>query len=313
MKRIIKHVWKIKWALGLWLLAGFVVNLPSHFYNPNTPAVAEIIFTEYPSLHAWLTGHPVWAVLGSSTIAFILSGLSLFPLKSAYCSGIPLQDDGLLAFLDVIERPVSAKLDRFCEIAKKLSATNGHPKGPEFGAKVFLEITQPESQIREIAQSIFLFFRALDQANTKLKVAIFYIKDKKVLDQPIAYAPSDSYPTTPIDKLNGPGTPIAKAIKTKKLVIVPDTSKTKQGINFYREPDDTRRGSMICYPVVIPHLREVRLAICVYAPESPGYFKDRTWAKQYYTFVFDKMQRRLILEHSLHMMRKRVERSMEAT
>lgn len=309
MTTIFKKIIAFRWAILLSILGPLFANVPLLFFN-NT-VVSNTVKAVSPDAHNLLSMHPFAAIFIATGLGIALTLSSYIPINTFLdAKKSPLTSDELLTYQEIIEQPVQEKMDRVCELAKNIAGHTQENKGAALGAYLFMETEKPETQIQCIANSIHTYFKSLDHQSTKIKVLIFYVKDNIALEKPLAKAPK-KHPNTPIDKLNEPGTPLSKAIKTKKMIVMPDTSKATSGAVFYQESEKAGSGSLICYPIVIPHHREVRMVVCVHTPDSPGYFKNNKEAKKAYSYLFDKIANRLILEHSLYRMQEKVRQHME--
>lgn len=151
----------------------------------------------------------------------------------------------------------------------------------------------------------FYFFTTIDKQNRKIKVVVFNIDENLTIADTSHYYPRDSHPTTPKELLDNPKSPIINAAKKQKLIIVEDTQNPPQNIEFMKAKDDERRGSLICYPILIPRLKRVRMVVSVFAPHSPGYFQE--YQRRVYDFVLERFRKRLAIEYCLLLLKKQLQ------
>jgi len=287
-----KTLYSMMWALILGAPPFLIVNYfsldaVSASIKENWPVVAAILDADPIK---WLLLAVLWAWVCNRLRRFLSSKLNNAP--SGWENAAPV----LLRLLGSV---VGGKEQRFQKAL--ISAGNTGFADP---SAVFSEITQPELQMREIMQNVYLAFDALvrqpGHPHTKLKVNLAVInKDGQVLKIMYHY-PNDCPVRSPMSELNKPQSAIKTAVRTKRIQIVEsmlDAAENPNG-NFIvtdqaREDED---GSLICYPVPFKPISDVAFVISVCYLER-GTFKNR-FANSY-TEILEPFALRLRLEYSL--------------
>ncbi len=283
-----------KAVLKLFLNSSLFGGIPAiilGFYEINL--INNLFYNNFPKIALFLKNHPIMMVGFTAIWPAIGANLEIFSKKH-----IPLNEQGLLTFLETLERPVQTKLDRF---SRKATALLDHNNKSISKQKFFCELTRPFKQIGAIVEAIYSYYKAIDNMGTSFKVVIFFVDNEKILERPLFYYPRDKRPSTPIELLQDEKSTVMTAIKKRKMIVVDDTSKS--GANFVTEDDEKREGSIICYPVIIPGFNRVRLVISKVEDKSK-YFSIKN--KKIYEFVLRPFSRRLIVEYCLWLMREHV-------
>lgn len=297
----VKTAWRYKLPISLYMAAAIVSQIGPWYYRSATLQADVLAFS--PPLSQFLASHELAVVTSNIVLTALMAIFGIPAVKVALGKHIPLNENGLLTFLKMLEVPVQYKLDRFCQKIEALSSGAGSGKSAAQAKQLFLDITQPDKQIKTIVESIFNYYSAIDTTNSTFKVVLFFVKKGKIVDDPIFYYPRSCAPSTPINKLNSPGTAIMKAVETGKPVILDDIRKAPKDASFVRIDGDDRDGSLMCYPIRIHHINEIRMVLSVFT-ETPDYFKRKN--EKIYRFVIEPFQLRLVIEYCLLTLKKSV-------
>jgi hypothetical protein len=254
--------------------------------SASFPGIAKILDS---SPAQWIVFTVVWAWFWHHLIRWSVKWFQKGP--SGWDNAAPIM---LLGIGSV----VGSKSARF------LKALEEELKSPTHDAsRVFETISQPERQISELMQNLYLVFESLlkqeGQPRAQLKVNLAVIKDSQVVSIRYHY-PYDHPVRSTIENLNNPRSGIQTAIRDKNLVIIEsirDDGEKDDGEFFItdisRQEED---GSLLCYPVDLRPLAEVAfvISVCYYERAS---FKKRF--RQSYKEILDPFALRLRLEYSL--------------
>lgn len=286
-----KTLYGTAWALILGAPPFLVVN-----YLSLGP-VAASIKRDWPLVASMLEADPImwlllatlWAWLCDKIRRIVASWLNDAP--SGWENAAPI----LLSLLGSV---VGSKEQRF-----QTALITAHNKDLIDPGEIFNEITQPELQMREIMQNVYLAFDSLlrkhGQARTKLKVNLAVIKDGEVLRIMYHY-PNDCPVVSPMSALNNPRSAIKSAVRKKRIEVVEsmlDAGENPNGNFIVTDQARTNEdGSLICYPVTYKPISDVAFVISVCYLER-GTFRNR-FARSY-TEVLEPFALRLRLEFSL--------------
>jgi hypothetical protein len=145
-----------------------------------------------------------------------LGGVFLKLLKHCSEPDSELIRDDILVILDSINIVVAAKRDRFLEETKI-----DEKRTPE---RTFLAITKPEQQISLIIQAIKSVFELILKNNVSFRVGLMTVSNEEIKEW-LVFAPKERPPTTGPEILSSPSSTIMRALKSQRMIIVPDVSK----------------------------------------------------------------------------------------
>jgi len=285
-----EKVWKYKVPISLNLVAAGTAQLvPLYYKLPNFQADVKASF---PAIDSFLINHPVHVFIINWLALFLLPMLSVFMVKRAISKSIPMDEEKLSSFFAALEQPVQIKLNRF---ATKVVSLKESREGIS-GKKIFDEITQPRKQCRKIVEALYSFYTVVDEKNAEFKVVLYFVEDGEIKKNTI-YAPPHLPPATSVEHLSAPDSPIMTAVRTREAVILEDIQDMRGPVRFvFRDQEDKRKGSLLCYPIVINHIGSAPMVLSVFA-NIPSYFNKNN--KPVYDYVFRKFQNRLAIEYCL--------------
>lgn len=195
-------------------------------------------------------------------------------------------------FLSALEQPVQLKLDRFANALKDAKGATKKVKAKD----TFNAITQPRIQCQRIVDAMYSFYCNVDDLDTKFKVVLYFIDEEKIKDNAI-YAPLDSPPTTPVKSLSAQDSPIMTAVRKREPVILESVRSSNGSAKFvFRDQEDHRDGSLLCYPIMINHIGSAPMVLSIFT-DTPKYFNKEN--RVAYDYVFKKFQNRLAIEYCL--------------
>jgi hypothetical protein len=212
----------------------------------------------------------------------------------------PIAFNEVVTILELIDDIMGAKMERFGENAVKALEV------PTPAEEIFRRITQPESQIRLAARGLWYYFnltRSSDQV--KIRVALAIVEGKHI-NSFFCHIPDNHGPRSSVKSLQSDCSGFSRAISGRKMIVISDILKEgqKKSGNFVvtdpsRADED---GSMICYPIEHRHLGTVPYVLSICASEK-NYFKNAD--KEKYEFIISKFVERMVLEHSLKILREK--------
>jgi hypothetical protein len=201
----------------------------------------------------------------------------------------------LIAHIRVI---VWAKSRRFHETSDKFT----DPVDP---AIAFLQITQPDFQIREIIRAIREFFKAEGEPDEDISVSLMEFDRKRGHLAVLAYFPDSSRPRAPETAFYDESTIAGKALLSNDIVVSEDIATDSNYQQFGRHES----GSMFAYPIENPYIGKVALVVNV---GSNRIRRFRNADREALKIPMDVFGERLLLEYLLRDLRQRAERSREA-
>ncbi|MFP5223275.1 MAG: hypothetical protein ACLGSA_13370 [Acidobacteriota bacterium] len=306
MTEWLDRLWRYKVPIILYICALVVVQIGPYYYRSDT--IRGYLFVEIPSAYDFLRSYELLI-----TVLLFVSGatIPLFgapSIKAAFGRHLPLNEKGLLTFLKQLDVPVEYKLDRFSQKISKLTDEKEKRKpSSSFVKSLFLDITQPEKQIKTIIESIWGYYSAIDTTNSNFKVVLFFFEEELVQD-PMFYYPRHCAPCTPIDILKDPKSAVMVAAKTGHPVIIEDINKSPKEVIFVRQEGDGRTGSIMCFPILINHVNKPKMILSIFT-ETPGYFRRSN--QKIYEFVLKPFKKRLVIEYCLLFLKKTVQTQRE--
>ncbi len=221
-------------------------------------------------------------------------------LIEVYKAAKQLRHHEWFTFIQAINEVVGAKARRFGEYA------NSMPERPS-GESVFATITQPLNQIAILVERLHTVLVMLTKDNS-LKVVLARIDEKDMPVEFTVYEPKDEVPPKDLLVKNARRTLFHKCAALRQTIGIEDIAKelTKKG-NKKRYaasdiPSDSH-GSIICHPLIHPFCNRVLFCLSVKSNQS-GYINETFREK--YLYIIDSFAKRILLEASLEMMKKRI-------
>lgn len=293
--KLLSRIWRYKYPILLYVVASAVAQMGPYFFRSlniqqsvakASPLLAEVMLANEPS------------IIAINTLLSISIALFGIPkIKTALSQHLPLNELGLLTFLRMLDVPVEYKLDRFSKKAHEvLSAGDSLNRKVTNPKSIFNEITQPDKQINTIIEAIWYYYKSIDSGNTKIKVVLFFINNGIIDPGEVYYFPRDCAPNTSTDLISDPRTALMRSVRSGKMVVIDSVKNPPKDVIFARAEGDDRDGSLVCAPIKVNRLQQVRMVISLFA-EKPKYFtKNDT---EIYKFVLEPFQKRLIIEYCL--------------
>lgn len=290
-----------------WLTEYFDQIWIKFFVGPVLLAVPPGLLTAYfakASLHVefvqvlpgglvrLLDAHPLEALTVALAWVPILTLLRATVQHVAKSYALPVQ--GVVYLLDVLDRVVDAKAQRFGNFAK--AVVNGQKKGK---AAVFSEITQPEQQIALMPGALHAFLDSIDATRTTFQVGVLAIEEGIPVDW-VHFWPANDFPRTDIQALQSDESAICRCVRDRTIQIIEDvraeSRKPKSSRRLVPGVEGDEEGSLICYPVYHAPTASIPYAISVFA-KTKGYFREDR--KPLYEMVLRRFSGRIALEYSL--------------
>jgi hypothetical protein len=207
----------------------------------------------------------------------------------------------LMRLFVALDNVVGSKSDRFAKYA--VESPDVEPRS------VFCEITQPERQMSCIVDAVYQFFEATkwDKSAT-FRVALAKMGPKHI-EHFVWFDPRDKPPTGRVEDYQKDWCGFTKAKRQKHLLIVSDIArelrKKKRHKSFADMEGGSRSGAMIVYPIWHRGTKGIDYCLSVLC-SVPEYFQNNERDRAYYADIMDKFAKRIELEHSLHLIKEKV-------
>lgn len=293
----IKNLEETAWFryLGKPAILGVPPLLITAFYGNK--GFTAIVVKEVPLVADLLLTQPGWAILFAAVYPGTIAAVTQSLAKRVEPKGPDVE--GLLTLLAALDGVVGAKLNRFAShFANRDKLTK---------ETAFCEITHPEKQIDELVRGICEYFNASQPTKQRrlIRVVLAVLDKGNVVALPIFF-PLDEPVKATVEELNRPRSALQIAAKSKKILILEDIAKEvkrPEGKRRYvtTESEDDHSGSLICYPVVFNHTREVPFVISIHC-EQEGFFKNPN--AELYALSLQRFALRLCLEYSLQQLKE---------
>ena len=255
------------------------------------------VTTEFPSVASFLTDHSAWSIAFAAVYPGIIVALTQSLTKKVQPKGPDVES--LLTLIAALDGVVGAKLNRFADYFRNRSGLNKE--------MAFCAITQPEKQIEELIRGVCEFFNAAQPVKQRqlIRVVLAVLEKGEVTALPIFF-PQDEAVRATVEELNKPRSAIQLSAKSKKILIIDDVAKEVKKPESKRryavaESEEDHRGSLLCYPVVFNHTREVPFVISIHC-EKEGFFKHDQ--AELYALCLQRFAIRLCLEYSLQQLKE---------
>jgi hypothetical protein len=198
----------------------------------------------------------------------------------------------LLRLLGFVRAVVTFKSRRFHDHAEAV-VQDGADAG-----KIFLAITQPEAQIREILRAAHDFFNAEAQVHEKIHVSIMGWDDERQHLRFINYYPDGDAPRAPESAFRDATTVAGQAYFNNRVVI---SENLREDPN-YQALGDQQDGSMLSYPVYDDRRHKVVLVVNIRSSKIRRFRQRDQETLTLYMQVFGD---RSLLEYRLMHLKKR--------
>ncbi len=296
------------------LVQGFLVKhllRPIVFLMP--PAILTWVATReglQSDLSTWIGPGATEFVSGSALLTILGAYLYIVLLKALY-AGIErcarpekeMNANDLVAVIKSLDYVVDDKAQRISRAAKEAVK-----RGSVCGGDVFMDITKPGQQLLLLVKGIRSVFEYLDDTNANFRVGLLKVSNQKPVEW-YAFDPASEPPRTPPGVLSAPSSTVSHSIKSKSLVVVDDiqkelaAKKSKGERRFLRgNTQDGDDGSQLCYPIIHPASGEVEYVVTI-AGDKAKCLKGAYG--EIYSWVIRHFAVRMILEHSLLMLREK--------
>ena len=281
------------------MLLTFPAVVAAIYSSPQFKELMQIHFPHYLGTTGEFVASYNWLLLIMIGVyPIILQRIGKEIHDRAHSNGLNV--DGLLALITSLDQIVGTKYVRFAAHASNM--------GNLTCDNAFRTITEPDKQIAEIVKEVCSFFNATrtEKSKSLIRVTLAVIQDGRIANLPVYY-PSDEPIKSTITSLNSPESAFLTAVKTKKMVLIPDIkkelSKSKDKRKFAEtENEEDNSGSIICYPIRNGNMG-IPYVISVHCEQS-GYFKNEF--KDLYEHSLQRFALRLNVEHNLYVMKERL-------
>jgi GAF domain len=229
----------------------------------------------------------VWA----GGVAATRSALSEYAAFSV--SQLVNERNRLLRLLGLVRAVVTFKSRRFHDHAEKVDQSASD------AGQVFLAITQPEAQIREILRAAHEFFTAEAEPAETIHVSMMEWDEDQGHLRFINYYPDGDAPRAPESAFRDATTIAGKAFFHNEMVISENLLEDRN----YQPLGDPADGSMLAYPVYDDRRRKVVLVVNLRSSRIKRFRQRDREALTIYMEVFGD---RSLLEYRLMHLKKRV-------
>jgi hypothetical protein len=300
-------------------------------------ALASYVQTELKSWYkTWLSPGIIEFLRAQkiSVITIAISWNAIMPaimalLKSSEEANVPIPRMDMWLLLKGIRSVVGTKAGRFGDTCGRITErVRLTPK------ELFLRITQPQDQIKELVEATYQVFQAPDQT-VDIKVSLAAVEAGKIVGRRfVHFFPGNQKPRMSVEKLNHPNSAASVALRNGTIHIVEDTvdellkpvgervympfdelqdlGKIAQTVDgeltaesekkLLRKVSKERGRSIITYPV---RMDEIVYILTVIA-EKRGYFRKKR--VEIYKYVLDEMGLRISLEHNLMLLKMHIDK-----
>lgn len=257
-------------------------------------------------------GPAVGGLLNQSALLIILGTYLYVVLMKAIYAGIKsyakpekeLDVGDMVAILEALDIVVGDKAKRMGMEAKRLSQVAG-----VCGVKTFRQVTRPDQQIPLLIRGIRGVFEFMDTEKTIFRVGLLRIEEGKPVDW-YSFDPASHPPRTQAIALKAPTSTVSQCIKSRSIVVVDDiqkelSKKTKKQRRFVRgNTQDDDQGSQLCYPLIHPATGKVEYVVTIAGNRTNCLVARHS---ELYAWVISHFAVRLSVEHSLLMMKEKVD------
>jgi hypothetical protein len=231
------------------------------------------------------------AAIWGGGIAAARSALS--ELAAFSVSQLVNERNRLLRLLGFVRAVVTFKSRRFHEQHQRLD------ENPTDAGAVFLAITQPEAQIREIVRACHDFFKAEARPHEQIKVSVMEWDDIRQHLRFMNYYPDGDAPAVPENAFRDATTLAGRAYFNNEIVISEDILSDRRYLAF----GDHDGGSMVAYPVYDDQRQKVVLVVNTVSSRIKRFRMKDSEAMKIPMQVFGD---RLLLEYRLMRLKKHV-------
>ncbi len=296
-RRFLRGIYSLsKSSFGQLLFAPFLIG-PAYVISLylNNEAFKNAVRQIIPSS---ITNSFDGSILLICIIAFVIMYFGRLLLNSVEQSII--DEDTKLAetgffLLEMLDQPVSAKAQRFGNIAKSIE----DKAGAYTCQSAFNEITRPDDQRKLICDAIYEFFNRII-SDTNFRVRLVEIDNN---NQPIDiehWVPHRNQPVTRIETLQEANSTISKCLELRQGVLIADIHKELKKPEAERsfvaqESGAEVIGSLFCYPILHNHCDTIPYVVCI--STNKACLKSDYY--ELYSLYMEKFALRITLEYSL--------------
>lgn len=259
------------------------------------------IAAKLPEPAEWMTPYVLLGLLFVWVTAFQL----LYSKMKEEPHRHQLNKEDLQILHELIRQVVRQKAQRFGRfIQDNIDCFVGDPSDC-FEGNGLREITKPEDQLflhaHAIGETFVLVARRRAGRDVPIRCRIASFDSNGLPTKWVAWA--GAQPSTPIAQL-AEGSALSSSFKRRSMVVIEDIDRELKKKNplFQRtSAGNNEIGSLICFPIVYGYTDSVPYVISI-ASTEPGVFRDEDVSL--YTWVLEDFQDRLVLEHSLFLIRE---------
>jgi len=209
-----------------------------------------------------------------------------------------MQDPSLALFRS-IDNVVGLKSNRFAEALEKIADEDC----PTQASAIFTEITQPSKQIAELVSSVYGFWTLLaNNLDVSFRVALAEMGEKHI-EKFVCFNPLDKPSRGDISDYQHDECGFSRAKARNELIIVPNIAKNlkknarrKRNYVKIKKGGSENTGSMVVYPIHHHGKNEVVYCLSVFCTKANYFDEDK---RSSYNMIFEKYAKRIVLEHSL--------------
>jgi hypothetical protein len=258
------------------------------------PTALAGLWFAWEKSHTHLFGFPPAAVFFAAGGWQFLCGAGRSALNDyagVFVGRLVKEKDTLIRLIGRVRLIVGVKSTRFHEGATTVSLVDA--------AKVFLTITQPELQIKEIVRHTRDFFAGDGEPNERIRVSLMEWDDVRKHLVFLAWYPDAEPPRALPQAFRDTTTVAGKAYLTSDLVISEDMANDPN----YAKLGDREGGSMFSYPICDDFLNQVALVVNVVSNKVRRF---RSANKESLELPMQVFADRLLLENRLRKIKLRV-------
>lgn len=219
--------------------------------------------------------------------------------KSAYS----LDREDIIYLHKAANTVVGAKMQRFFDSVK---FTKNNPLS---ASDTFFSITQPDEQIKLMVHAISSVIEYIDKkyktGQANVEIGLLKIEDGLPVDWMIY---KNGAPSVSAGDLGVPESAVMRCLKSKKTLIINDIEKevSKKGGGSYHvfQEDGDNSGSLLCFPSKFTPNNSIPYVVVLKTSEK-NYFKP----EGLYEWAIDGFVSRMLLEHSLVILKERALRN----
>lgn len=242
-------------------------------------------------------------------VSLVISRLVFAFIKEYSKPNSCVTSEEILAIVSAVDSVVDSKNHRFLEATKRAIKEKWDAR------RTFAEITKPEQQIALLIYAIQGVFEFIYNQEIQIKVGLMEIVDGKPTEW-FAFAPKDLPPRTGPQDLSTKSSAIMRALESGGLIIVENMKKELEQNNkadrkCVKGRGDGANGSLIAIPIYCPNTRQAIYVLSIKADVENTFLQGEV--ERYRWILQTIFFKRIILEHHLLLMRRRVENGEDDT